>query len=44
MKTDLTLHLQRFNQQLEKVSLRQRQGKLYIRGKAENPFPRKPGE
>lgn len=41
---DLSDRIREINQQLEKVSLRQKGGKLYIRGRADDTFPPKPGE
>ncbi len=41
---DLADRIREINQQLEKVSLRQKGGKLYVRGRADDTFPPKPGE
>ncbi|EKU97567.1 hypothetical protein Lepto7375DRAFT_6770 [Leptolyngbya sp. PCC 7375] len=43
-KVDIGPRLQAINQQLEKVSLRQKGEKLYIRGKADDSFPPRPGQ
>ncbi|MFG6107192.1 hypothetical protein D0962_20270 [Leptolyngbyaceae cyanobacterium CCMR0082] len=43
-KIDIGPRLQAINQQLEKASLRQKGGKLYIRGKSVDSFPPKPGQ
>ena len=43
-KIDISLRLQAINQQLEKVSLRQKGGRLYVRGKANDSFPPRPGQ
>ncbi|MBE9069597.1 hypothetical protein IQ260_23405 [Leptolyngbya cf. ectocarpi LEGE 11479] len=43
-KVDIDPRLQAINQQLEKVSVRQKGGKLYVRGKADDSFPPRPGQ
>ncbi|UBF27449.1 hypothetical protein K9N68_05750 [Kovacikia minuta CCNUW1] len=41
---DLSERIHEINQQLEKVSLRQKGGKLYVRGRTDDTFPPRPGE
>lgn len=43
-KSGLDSQLDDINQQLERVSLREKDGRLYIRGRRSNSFPLKPGE